>query len=62
MAYRWPVLGDYRGKPPADSISAFNWFNRHMDIEKKPLQSVGLVAGAIVALVYWVALVVARIF
>jgi len=31
----------------------FAWFNRHFDIEKKPLQSIGLVAGAIVAVVYW---------
>jgi hypothetical protein len=29
----------------------FDWFNRHFDIEKKPLQSIGLVAGAIVAVV-----------
>ena len=27
----------------------FQWFNRHADIEKHPLQSIGLVAGAIVA-------------
>lgn len=38
----------------------FQWFNRHMDIEKKPLQSIGLVAGAIVAVVYWTAVVVMR--
>jgi hypothetical protein len=31
----------------------FAWFNRRFDIEKKPLQSIGLVAGAIVAVVYW---------
>jgi hypothetical protein len=31
----------------------FEWFNRHMDIEKKPLQSIGIVAGVIVAVVYW---------
>jgi hypothetical protein len=36
----------------------FNWFNRHMDIEKKPLQCIGLVAGAIVAVVYWGVVVV----
>lgn len=29
----------------------FDWFNRHFDIEKKPLQSIGLVAGALVAFV-----------
>ncbi len=31
----------------------FDWFNRHADIEKEPLSSIGLVAGAIVAMVYW---------
>ena len=29
----------------------FEWFNRHFDIEKKPLQPIGLVAGAMVAVV-----------
>jgi hypothetical protein len=29
------------------------WFNRCFDIERKPLQSIGLVAGALVAAVYW---------
>jgi hypothetical protein len=38
----------------------FQWFILHMDIEKKPLQSIGLVAGAIVAVVYWTAVVVMR--
>jgi len=33
----------------------FDWFNRKFDIEKKPLQSIGLVAGALVAIVYWAA-------
>lgn len=31
----------------------FEWFNRKFDIEKHPLQSIGLVSGAIVAVVYW---------
>jgi len=31
----------------------FAWFNRRFDIEKKPLQSIGLVVGALVALIYW---------
>jgi hypothetical protein len=31
----------------------FQWFNRHFDIEKKPLQSIGLVSGVLVAFVYW---------
>lgn len=39
----------------------FAWFNRHFDIEKKPLQSIGLVAGAIVAVVYWAVVIVVRI-
>ena len=39
----------------------FDWFNRKFDIEKKPLQSIGLVAGALVALVYWVAVIVSRV-
>jgi hypothetical protein len=39
----------------------FDWFNRKFDIEKKPLQSIGLVAGALVALVYWMAVVVSRV-
>lgn len=36
----------------------FGWFNRRFDIEKKPLQCVGLVAGAIVALAYLVVVMV----
>lgn len=39
----------------------FDWFNPHFDIERKPLQSIGLVAGALVAVVYWAAVVVSRI-
>jgi hypothetical protein len=39
----------------------FDWFNRHFEIEKKPLQSIGLVAGAIVALVYWAAVGISRL-
>jgi hypothetical protein len=31
----------------------FQWFNRKFDIEKKPLSAIGLVAGALVAMVYW---------
>jgi hypothetical protein len=38
----------------------FQWFNRHFDIEKKPLQSIGLVAGALVAVVYWAVVIVSR--
>ena len=39
----------------------FDWFNRRFDIEKKPLSSIGLVAGALVAVVYWTAVMVSRI-
>ena len=38
----------------------FDWFKRKFDIEKKPLQSIGLVAGALVAVVYWTAVIVSR--
>jgi hypothetical protein len=39
----------------------FDWFNRKFDIEKKPLQSIGLVAGALVAVAYWAAVIVGRV-
>jgi hypothetical protein len=39
----------------------FEWFNQKFDIEKKPLQSIGLVAGALVAIVYWTAVIVSRV-
>jgi hypothetical protein len=39
----------------------FQWFNRTFDIDKKPLQSIGLVAGVLVAVVYWAAVIVSRI-
>jgi hypothetical protein len=39
----------------------FDWFNRKFDIEKKPLQSIGLVSGAIVAVLYWTVAVVSRV-
>jgi len=39
----------------------FEWFNRKFDIEKRPLQCIGLVSGVLVALVYWTAVVVHRI-
>jgi len=31
----------------------FQWFNRTFDIERKPLSAIGLVASALVAVVYW---------
>jgi hypothetical protein len=39
----------------------FEWFNRRFDIEKRPLQSIGLAAGTIVAALYWTAAIVSRI-
>jgi len=39
----------------------FGWFNRTFDIEKKPLQSIGLVAGALVALAYWGVVIVRKV-
>lgn len=39
----------------------FEWFNRKFDIEKKPLQSIGLVAGALVAMVYWMVVVIGHL-
>jgi len=39
----------------------FSWFNDFFDVEEKPLQSIGLVAGALVALAYWTAVIVSRI-
>ena len=38
----------------------FGWFNRHFDIEHKPLSAIGFVAGCIVAVVYWAMVVVVR--
>lgn len=40
----------------------FDWFNRKFDIEKKPLQSIGFVAGAIVAVAYWSVALVSRVW
>jgi len=39
----------------------FDWFSRKVDIEKKPLQSMGLVSGVLVAVVYWAAVIVEHI-
>ncbi len=39
----------------------FQWINRKVDIEKKPLQPIGLVAGALVALVYWTVAIASRL-
>jgi hypothetical protein len=37
---------------------AFAWFNRKFDIEKKPLSAIGLVAGALVAVLWWTVVIV----
>jgi len=39
----------------------FLWFNAKADIEQKPLQAIGLVAGGIVALLYWAWAVVSTV-
>jgi hypothetical protein len=38
----------------------FSWFVRWFDVKEKPLQSVGLVAGVIFALIYWGLIVIVR--
>jgi len=48
-----------QSRPPIRS--GLDSFNRKFDIEKKPLQSIGLVAGALVALVYWAAVILSRV-
>src|ERR1017187_3618472 len=39
----------------------FDWFSRRFDIEEKPLQSIGLVSGILVAVLYWTAVIVSRV-
>lgn len=39
----------------------FQWFIRWADIEKKPLNCIGFVAGNLAALVYWAAVIVRHI-
>jgi hypothetical protein len=39
----------------------FDWISRRLNIEEKPLQAIGLVSGAMVALAYWGVLLVARV-
>lgn len=41
--------------------TGFEWLNGKVDIEKKPLQCIGLAAGTIVALVFWAAMIVRRL-
>jgi hypothetical protein len=36
----------------------FDWFNRHFDIEHKPLSAIGLVAGSLVAVLRWTVMIV----
>lgn len=38
----------------------FKWFNSKFEIEKKPLRCIGLVAGALVACLYWTFAIVSR--
>lgn len=38
-----------------------SWFNRRFDIENKPLRSIGLVAGAIVTVLYWIVMILHRL-
>jgi hypothetical protein len=40
---------------------SFGWFISKADIEKKPLQSIGLIAGGLVAVVYWTVMIVSRV-
>lgn len=40
----------------------FDWFNRKFDIEEKPLSAIGLVAGAVVAVIWWGAVVACMSF
>jgi len=42
-------------------LSAFNWFTSHFDIERKPLQSLGLVAAALVLLAWFAAVLMVRL-
>ena len=39
----------------------FRWFNTKCDIERKPLQAIGLVSGTVLALIYWGAVLAARL-
>jgi hypothetical protein len=41
--------------------SFFTWFTNTFDIEKKPLQSLGIGAGTLLALAYWAIVVVSRV-
>jgi hypothetical protein len=40
----------------------FEWFNRNFDVEHKPLQSIGLVSGALAALWFWALLIARSLF
>ncbi|MBF0550667.1 MAG: toll/interleukin-1 receptor domain-containing protein [Deltaproteobacteria bacterium] len=39
----------------------FDWFTIIFDVEKQPLSAIGLVAGALVAIVYWTTVLLSRI-
>jgi hypothetical protein len=50
----WLYLGSGLILKAAHRFNAgMGWFNRHLEIERKPLSCIGLVAGALVALLYW---------
>jgi hypothetical protein len=40
---------------------SFDWFNKKFDVEKKPLQAIGLVAGLLVAVAYWSGVLLYRV-
>jgi hypothetical protein len=42
--------------------TGFQWFNERFDIERRPLQSIGMVGGTLLALIYWVIALVMRVF
>ena len=53
-----PVSATYRGPPSGVHVMDTNG---KFDIENKPLSSIGLVAGALVAPGYWAAVIVNRV-
>ena len=66
MTRSWRLLFGYAGagfilKSAQRFDVSFGWFISKADIEKKPLQSIGLVAGALVAVLYWAAVIVGRV-
>jgi hypothetical protein len=61
-AWLWLYAGaGFLLKGPRHFDKSLSWLNRRFDIEKKPLSSIGLVAGALVALIYSAAVIVSRV-